>query len=201
MKLLVQLWKWFWTPSTKISLGGLLIIGMVSGIVLWGGFNFAMELSNTEQFCTSCHEMRDNVFEESKAHIHYSNRSGVRATCSDCHVPKDWVGKVIRKIEASREVYHKVLGTIDTPEKFEAHRLELAERVWKTMKANDSRECRNCHNTAFMSEEKQKKRAWTSHQDALQTGETCIDCHKGIAHKAVHDLDLESSEESDDFSL
>lgn len=195
------LWRAFWSPTTRISLGTLLIVGVVSGIILWGGFNWAMELSNTEQFCTSCHEMRDNVFEESKQFVHYSNRSGVRATCSDCHVPKDWTGKIIRKIKASREVYHKILGTIDTPEKFEAHRLELAERVWDTMKSNDSRECRNCHQEEYMSEDAQKRRAWTQHESARETGETCIDCHKGIAHKAVHEEIEEEVEEDLDFTF
>ena len=45
--------------------------------------------------------------------IHYQNRTGVSAACSDCHVPKEWVHKVVRKIQASNEVLHKVLGTID----------------------------------------------------------------------------------------
>jgi nitrate/TMAO reductase-like tetraheme cytochrome c subunit len=30
---------------------------------------------------------------------------------------------------------------------------------------------------------KQSHRASTQHQDSLKTGETCIDCHKGIAHE------------------
>jgi nitrate/TMAO reductase-like tetraheme cytochrome c subunit len=54
--------------------------------------------------------------------IHYSNRSGVRAICSDCHVPHEWFAKVRRKIQASNELLHKVMGTIDTPEKYEAQR-------------------------------------------------------------------------------
>jgi len=185
----------------RYSMGGLLIVGMCAGILLWGGANWAMELSNTEQFCTSCHEMRDNVFEESKIGIHYSNRSGVRATCSDCHVPKPWLSKVVRKVKASREIYHKLLGTIDTPEKFEAHRLELAQRVWETMEANDSRECRNCHQESYMNKDKQKRRAWTQHQDAQETGETCIDCHKGIAHTPVHEELEQEMEEDLDFTF
>jgi nitrate/TMAO reductase-like tetraheme cytochrome c subunit len=203
MQTLRRYWRMLWTPTTRLSLGGSIIIGMVAGVVLWGSFNGAMALSNTEQFCTSCHEMRDNVFQESKEHIHYSNRSGVRAICSDCHVPKNWFGKVWRKIKASREIYHKIMGTIGTREKFEEHRLELAQRVWDTMKANDSRECRNCHDMSYMSPEKQKKRAWGRHQEAKETGETCIDCHKGIAHKDIQAL-LEKQEPEDedlDFTL
>ena len=60
-------------------------------------------------------------------------------------MPRVWVHKVIRKIQATSELYHKAMGTVDTPEKFEAKRWELANRVWAKMKETDSRECRNCH--------------------------------------------------------
>ena len=137
----------------------LLVVGFASGVVFWGGFNTVIEATNTEQFCISCHEMRDNVYAEYQQTIHYSNRTGVRAVCSDCHVPKDWTHKMIRKIQTSRELYGKVMGTIDTKEKFEAKRLELARHEWARMKAADSRECRNCHAFESMNAESQKPRA------------------------------------------
>ena len=154
-----------------------------AGIVFWGGFNWAMELTNTEPFCISCHEMRENVFKEYRHTIHYTNRSGVRATCPDCHVPKEWGPKIVRKIQASNELWHKLLGSIDTPEKFEQQRKAMAERVWAEMKANDSLECRNCHDFRSMDFAKQKQWSAPVHQTALKEGGTCIDCHKGIAHK------------------
>jgi len=160
-----------------------LIIGIIIGILLWGGFNWALELTNTETFCISCHEMRDNVYAEYKGTIHYENRTGVRATCPDCHVPKEWVYKIKRKIQASNELYHKMLGTIDTREKFEAKRLELARHEWARMKANDSRECRNCHNYDYMDYPSQGRRAVDNHIKGFDEGKTCIDCHKGIAHE------------------
>jgi len=167
---------------------GAAIVFFIMGIFFWGGFNTAMDATNQESFCISCHEMEDNVFEEYKKTIHYANRSGVRATCPDCHVPKEWTHKMVRKIQASKEVWHKMLGTIDTPEKFDNKRLELAENEWRRMKANDSRECRNCHDFESMSIAYQKPRAIKQHTNALQNGNTCIDCHKGIAHKPVHQL-------------
>jgi len=174
-------WAVLWRPSSRFSLATLLIAGVVLGIVFWGGFNWAMEVSNTEAFCISCHEMRDNVYKELQNTIHFKNRSGVRAICSDCHVPHDWFYKVRRKIQASNELFHKILGTVDTPEKFEKHRGELAQRVWDTMKSSDSRECRNCHSAAAMDPHKQSQAAQMM-QEALKNGLTCIDCHKGIAH-------------------
>ncbi|HHH43912.1 MAG TPA: hypothetical protein ENK49_07230 [Gammaproteobacteria bacterium] len=181
--LVCGLWSVLRRPSVKYSLGTLLVVGFVSGIIFWGGFNTAMEMTNNEEFCISCHEMNDNVFQEYKNTIHYSNRTGVRATCPDCHVPKEWVHKVVRKIQATNELYHKVMGTIDTREKFLEHRLELAKHVWKAMKSTDSRECRNCHNYEYMDFAEQGRRAVSQHSKGLEEGKTCIDCHKGIAHE------------------
>ncbi|MBV2360937.1 NapC/NirT family cytochrome c [Thalassococcus sp. CAU 1522] len=172
------------SPSTVYSLGGLMITGFAAGIVFWGGFNWAMEETNNQEFCISCHEMRVNVYAEYKGSVHEANASGVRATCPDCHVPKAWAPKVVRKIQASWELYgHFVTGIIDTPEKFEAHRLDMASSVWAAMKKTDSRECRNCHKFDYMDFTEQENRAADNHQIAQDEGKTCIDCHQGIAHR------------------
>lgn len=180
---LARIWAIVSKPSARYSLGAIAALAFVAGILFWGGFHWSMELSNTESFCISCHEMRDNAYKELKETVHFTNRTGVRATCSDCHVPKEWHHKIVRKIRATNELFHKLAGTIDTPEKFEAHRLELAKNVWASMKASDSRECRNCHAMESMDLEKQLRPAQRMHRAALQKGQTCIDCHQGIAHK------------------
>ena len=176
-------WRVLSSPSRYFSLGFLVVGGFIGGILFWGAFNTALEATNTEAFCVSCHEMRDNVFAELKSTIHYSNRSGVRATCPDCHVPHNWTDKIARKMQASKEVWGKIFGTISTREKFLNMRLELAKHEWSRLKANDSLECRNCHSSVAMDFTKQTRRAAEIHGRFLTTGEkTCIDCHKGIAH-------------------
>lgn len=166
------------------KMGPLTVVGLfAAGIVFWGGFHWSLELTNTEQFCISCHEMKENVFKEYQHTVHYTNRSGVRATCPDCHVPREWGPKIVRKIRASNELLHKALGSIDTPEKFQAKRLELAQHEWDRMKANDSQECRNCHKYDYMDFAEQGRRAVRTHSVAFSQGQTCIDCHKGIAHQ------------------
>ena len=153
------------------------------GLIFWGGFNTAMEITNTEAFCTGCHEMRDNVYEELQYTIHFSNRSGVRAKCSDCHVPHEWTDKIARKMQASKEVWGTIFGTINTREKFLEKRLHLAQNEWTRLKANDSLECRNCHDFDYMDFTKQSTRASNMHSTSLASGDkTCIDCHAGIAH-------------------
>ena len=179
------------TNGAKRGGAGLLLFGIILGIMLWGGFNWAMEMTNTEEFCISCHEMRDNVYEELKETVHFTNRTGIRATCPDCHVPKEWIHKVVRKIKASNELYHHfITKEIDTPEKFEAKRLQLAQNVWDTMRETNSRECRNCHHFESMNLDKQEERSAERHDphvwevlDGLEPTQTCIDCHKGIAHQ------------------
>jgi cytochrome c-type protein NapC len=161
----------------------------LGGVVFWGGFNWFMELTNTGEFCISCHEMGDTVYPEYKKSIHYTNRSGVRAGCPDCHVPKEWKHKLIRKIQASNELYHKLQGTIDTKEKFAKRRLTLANKVWKTMSETNSRECRNCHHEDAMLPELQSDRARLFHELSTKWNKSCIDCHKGISHQLPETYD------------
>jgi len=166
----------------------------VVGVVFWTGFNMMLDYSNSEEFCISCHVMKDNLYVEYQETIHYSNRTGVRAVCSDCHVPKEWFPKMYRKIEATlHEIPHWAMGTIDTREKFEARRMYLAKRVWGEMKASDSHECRNCHELQHMDLDKQQLSASRKHTLKRQTerGETCIDCHQGIAHTLPEDWEDE----------
>lgn len=173
--------KGMWHRLRALGWGGIVVV-FAAGVIFWGGFNWAVEATNTEKFCLSCHEMQDYVYQEYRHTIHYQNRTGVRAVCSDCHVPKEWGPKMVRKVQATRELYGKVMGTINTPEKFEANRLRLAEREWRRMKANDSRECRNCHGFEYFDYSVQGRRSNQAHQKGLSEGMTCIDCHKGIAH-------------------
>jgi cytochrome c-type protein NapC len=160
-----------------------LLVGVVLGIVFWGGFNTAVEMTNKEAFCIGCHEMRDNVYKEySENTIHYTNRTGVRATCPDCHVPKEWGPKMLRKIQASRELYGKATGSIDTPREIRGQ----APAPGRTrVGAHEGQRLAGMPQLPHAQEHgrrKQKPRAKKSHELAVKNSETCIDCHKGIAH-------------------
>ena len=155
-----------------VLLGGGLVVAGAAGLA-W---------TDTEKFCIGCHEMRDNVYQEYKGTVHDTNRTGVRATCPDCHVPRE-VGPLLwRKMQASLEVWGHLTGYIDTKEKFEAHRYELAKKVWTRMKETDSLECRNCHHQDAWNPDLQSERSKNRHAKARSDGKTCIDCHFGIAH-------------------
>ncbi len=185
----IQLFSRLCNNPTPHTLLAILLAGGIGGVVFWGGFNTFMEYTNTMEFCISCHEMEQNVYHEYKKTVHYKNRTGVRVVCSDCHVPKEWTAKLMRKIHATKELYYWMTGEINTPEKFEAKRMELARRVWDSMESSNSRECRNCHDYGAMRFDWQTENSQESHPDAMDEGDTCIDCHRGIAHQMPYDPD------------
>ena len=179
-KVLEKIRSWASGPGSL----GVLIVGLVAGLIVLASTGTFMVYANSEKFCgTACHEM-GFLAAEYKGSIHDTNRSGVRATCNDCHVPHGYIPNYIAKLGLFNDYWgHFVTGSIDTKEKFEAKRAELAKRVWVYMKANDSRECRHCHTTAKMDPEKQSDKAKARHEKARNEGLTCIDCHFAISHK------------------
>ncbi len=178
----------------NIIISGLIF---VSGMLFLAGVNTFFAYTNEMEFCTSCHSMQVNL-EEYQETIHYKNRTGVQAICSDCHVPKEFFPKLKAKIFAVKDVYHEIVGTIDTPEKYEDHRWDMANRVWAKMIANDSKQCRSCHDYENMDLSAQVRMASRKHSRAPMKGQTCIECHKGIAHIEPDDPSLGLGNEEDD---
>ena len=129
----------------------------------------------------SCHTMQQPLAEY-QGSVHFQNTKGIRAECADCHVPHEPLDYLWTKIRAVKDIYGEMVGTIDTPEKYEAHKLAMAQSVWKTLKENDSATCRSCHSFDAMDITAQRPEARIQHPVAIKQGETCIDCHKGVAH-------------------
>lgn len=179
-KVLEKIRSWSSAPGAL----GVLGLGLGVGLIIFASLGAFMVHANSEKFCaTACHEM-GYLAAEYKDSVHDSNRTGVRAACNDCHVPHGYIPNYIAKLGLLNDWWgHYVTGSIDTKEKFEAKRYELAKRVWVYMKANDSRECRHCHNSGKMDPEKQSEKAQARHAKAKKEGLTCIDCHFGISHK------------------
>ena len=173
----------FLRPSVRIGLGVLVTGGFIAGVLSWQGFNTAMEATNKEEFCISCHTMHDNLLPELQKTVHWNNRSGVRARCPDCHVPHNFTDKVARKMQASREVWGQLVGTIGTREKFKEHRIVLAQREWARFSANGSKECRACHDYKDMDFDKMRPSSQVAMRSAAARDQSCVDCHKGVAHQ------------------
>ncbi|MFM5402881.1 pentaheme c-type cytochrome TorC [Aeromonas veronii] len=179
-----KLWHFLRTPSRRWSVLALLLVGV--GVTLAGtvGLHYGFEKTSSLEFCISCHSMKDTVYPEYKESIHFKNASGVQAVCTDCHQPKDFVGKVARKMEAANDLYQEYIGhSIDTQEKFEDRRLHLAEKVWARMSSQNSKTCKSCHSYDNMDHAKQSPAAALAMKDAAAKNMNCIECHKGIAHE------------------
>jgi nitrate/TMAO reductase-like tetraheme cytochrome c subunit len=175
---------WLWRRPQRwfllgIPAGGL--IAFIIGIGLAGGFVGALKLTETDAFCTSCHEMQQ-PFQELTRSVHYSNVLGIQPSCGNCHVPPSFLPGLWRHVRAAGEVWGHLRGELNTPAKYEAHRLQLAQKIWSELKSNDSAECRSCHTPAAMAFAKQPAEAASAHQALAKGGTTCIDCHQGIAH-------------------
>lgn len=173
-----RVWNWLKRPGVLISLA----VGIAGTTVVVAGANAFYGYTNTIEFCISCHEMHDGPYQEYKKSLHYRNRVGARATCPDCHVPRAFPENWLSKVIAVKDVVHHVLGTIDTPEKFEAQRFDMAKRVWAKMEASGSRECANCHRFDAMELKEQGRRGQKKHPEGMDEGKTCIQCHKGVVH-------------------
>lgn len=167
---------------SKTTVIVLLLVGIGVGVAGMLAFDYSMKVTSTDKFCTSCHEMASGPFVMLQDTTHFSNESGVRPGCSDCHVPKAGIPKLWRKIQASREVWGHITGKIDTPEKYLAHADEMKSREIARLQANDSQECRNCHDVKAMDFDQQSKMAKRAHSRMEKQNKTCIDCHEGIAH-------------------
>jgi len=182
-------------PAARIPVIVLLGAGVIVGIVGVVGFNASLHATNTEAFCTSCHEMYSQPYQAVQQTAHFNNRSGVRPICSDCHVPHAFIPKMIRKVEAAREVWGHLTGMIDTPEKYAAHLEDMKAREIARLQANDSAPCRSCHDVERMDLAQQSEKARFYHGAMSEKNKTCIDCHQGIAH-TYPQAGLEHSKES-----
>jgi nitrate/TMAO reductase-like tetraheme cytochrome c subunit len=182
-------WQRLWRRPTRrwmlgIPVGGFLLFGI--GIMAWASFDATLHYTNSFTFCTSCHEMKDSMLPEYVNSVHGKNAAGVRATCSDCHVPRAFLPKMMAKMRATTNELPKwTFGTLRPKEKFEAERVQMAKDVLAKMKATDSRECRECHSIAAMDKELQDPSAVKKHDIARMQarGETCVDCHQAVGHE------------------
>ncbi|MFV0450585.1 MAG: NapC/NirT family cytochrome c [Vibrio sp.] len=168
----------------KRYIAAIAVVGIVIGWLTLGGTAAVMHYTSSTEFCVSCHSM-EIPFEEYQGSVHFSNGKGIRAECADCHIPTTPVDYVLTKIRASKDIYHEFIsGKINTEDKYEDHRMAMAETVWAQLRANDSATCRSCHTYAAMDRYEQSEEAAKMHVYGVENQQTCIDCHKGVAHFA-----------------
>lgn len=177
-----NLGRWLRSLNIFAVLGLALVAGVAGGLALWGGFNVVAAATSSNAFCTSCHEMAIPA-EQYEHSLHYTNVYGIRAQCADCHVPKPFVPRVVDMVFSLRDVWGHMTGIIDTPRKFQAHKLAMAQYTWREMEANNSMGCRSCHSFEAMDFANQLPAAAAAMHPAMLAGMTCISCHRGVVHK------------------
>jgi nitrate/TMAO reductase-like tetraheme cytochrome c subunit len=183
--LIRRFFRWLFSPSARWSVFALLLIGGVAGAVSVVGTQVGVHLTGTDEFCgNACHSHAKFVYPEHKESMHYTNRTGVRAMCVDCHVPHTYPAKLIYKAKAGiTDAIAEFQGVISTQEKFDKERWRLANIVWDEMRADNSANCRTCHDPAAMNNAEQSQGAVKQHKKFADGKATCIDCHTGVAHK------------------
>lgn len=156
---------------------------LVAALLCAFAIDFSLEATTNDEFCVSCHEMADNISGPEADRLYLSGSGELHGRCADCHLPKPFLPRLRRRLRASAEVYHHLLGTLDSPESFEARRLQMAQSVWSRMNHNDSVECRSCHDDPLGVDAGGSEVARGYHERAGRNGIGCIDCHKGLTHR------------------
>ena len=178
-------WRRLFSPSARWSVFALVFAGLVIGAIGVIGTGVAVAVTGTTEFCgTTCHSHQKFVYPDHQQSVHFNTKTGVRASCGDCHIPHDYPAKLFYKAKAGiRDAWAEMRGTISTQEKFERERWRLANNVWDEMREDNSKNCRSCHDPAAMDSTKQSENAVKQHKKFAAGKATCIDCHSGIAHK------------------
>ena len=139
----------------------LLLFGMVGLLAGLGSYTFyyaqgAAYLSNDPRACANCHIMRPQYDGWQKSSHHFV------ATCNDCHVPHDLVGKYLTKAENGFwHSYGFTFQNFHEP-------IQIRERSRLILQEN----CLRCHGS-FVSE-------IANHVGDDQVD--CVQCHGGAGH-------------------
>jgi cytochrome c nitrite reductase small subunit len=149
--------------TRSFSLGALLLsmsLGLFGGVGTYTFYyaNGASYLSNDPKACVNCHIMREQYDGWQKASHH------AVATCNDCHVPHDLVGKYLTKAENG--FMHSKAFTF---ENFHEP-IQMRERSKRVVQNN----CLYCHSDLLMEIVK--------HPATESEPMDCIRCHRDVGH-------------------
>ena len=178
--------------------------------VIFGFQPVTHNLIATDEMCIYCHKWSGpGEYSLDYGHTTYKPH-GVdkledqpQAYCADCHMEKDTLSSVY--------FYTHFLSMTDlfgNGRDREAERAgdwippgkARADRVLAKLIELDSATCRSCHIESEI--EPQRARGRKAHEDAQETGETCVSCHNNIFHRkfpATEEVDEEEEEELDEF--
>lgn len=167
---------------------GLLFVGVVVGAVGALIADTADHYTSTDAFCgSSCHSMQayvvdDPVYQQSS---HRNSGTGVLAGCADCHLPtQGLLAKTWAHAKGGvKNVWTEAVHDLEKPEVWESLRPQLAYNVRDAMLADDSANCRACHQMKKIAVAGEKGQR--AHARSFADGTTCIQCHINLVHAPV----------------
>lgn len=174
--------QWLRSLNVFVAMGCAALSGAVIASVFWGGFTVATAAMHSDAFCLSCHEMSYPAAEYEHS-AHFMNAAGVRAGCGDCHVPTGFIPLSLHMVASLRNIWGHLTGVIDTPAKFEAHRLAMARSTWAEMEADGASGCRTCHSYQAMNFSAMSAGSAAAMHPAVAANVNCVTCHRGFVHR------------------
>ena len=146
-----------------VKWGGTILVALTGVCLGIGGYTFFYAhgfsyLSNDPRACANCHVMNEQLDGWQKSSHH------TVATCNDCHVPHDPVGKYLAKMENG--YHHSRAFTLqDYPDP-----IRIKPRNRKVLQEN----CVGCHEAMV--------EGLAPHKGAGEEGLDCMRCHADVGH-------------------
>jgi cytochrome c nitrite reductase small subunit len=162
--------------SVKVSGKLLLMIGIVTGFLLFFAGKKASDYTSTDEFCQKCH-VHPHSEASWKLSTHYNNKKGIYVHCVDCHLPPKGFPYLREKAKTGiRDVYGVLYKDTDKINLEAKSQLEHAKKiVYKES-------CIECHQNLFpigLTEKGDKAHLYYSQRpDELH----CINCHLYVGH-------------------
>jgi formylglycine-generating enzyme len=154
------------------------VIGALVAILLLALSKKGLDYTSTDEFCSACHAHphADATF---KLSVHNSNRSGVSAKCTDCHLPPEDQPVYFLTRKAYHGFHDLYVFLTQDPDEIDwaAKRNELAA---KRFVYEDG--CKKCHTNLFPST--LDPLGAESHLKYVRDPEnnSCIKCHLNVGH-------------------
>lgn len=150
-----------WTKTKVLaSLGCLFGVAAGAGVYTFDYAEGTSYLSNDPRACVNCHVMRDEFDAWQKSSHHAT------ATCNDCHVPIDFLGKYLTKVEHGwRHSKAFTTGSFHEP-------IQITDSSLAVVQDN----CVRCHGGLVHAIQ----------TDARGERANCTHCHGGVGHGAAH---------------
>ena len=160
--------------------GIFLTIAFVAGFVLpflsWLVGEESFTATGNADFCVSCHSMEPFVAANADNSHGGNNDYGIKATCTDCHLPHDNSANYLY-VKARTGIHDMWVENFGNPEDIDW----LAKSEHREEFVYDSG-CMTCHSEL---EEATKDEEEHTKYFAGETTSTCVTCHEEVGHSNI----------------